>query len=125
MDIPLIKRLEYSSKHTGIYEVKGSCGRLKLVSEDTIEEWLQDNSLGLVKWSISEQAYLIFDNNVMCVIRPSSFEIETGLSGPKDGKQYDYVRTVHVRISPSNAVLPRAVQKAFRERGLKEDASFL
>lgn len=116
----LRREVEYSREFTGTYRVQGSCGRLVLAPEDTIEAWLEDNAMGLVRWDLSKHAHLIFDNGVVCSVYPSSSELKTGLSGPQDGKQYDYIRRVQVRVAPQKARIPKMLQKAFEERGLEE-----
>ncbi len=107
----------YEREYTGSYSSRLFCRKLERSPEDTIDDWLVDNSLGLVDWNgEGHEGHLFVVNGVGYTIHSS---VKDPSSLPlKSRGDFSYKRLVEIRVGSDTTFLPGVIKNALDERGL-------
>ena len=110
----------YSRKHTGIYKISGNSGSLDREENDTIDDWIQKNSLGTVGWGSGKLADLLAASGTTYTIY-SSMDEWSPPCPRSDGEIVKYTRRVTMLVSRDGVTLHQELENALKLRKLKKE----
>jgi hypothetical protein len=100
-----------SPRYRGVYLVEGSCGHLNISPEDDLQRLIGEEFMRIGSESVFS------DGTTVCKITMMTY---THPDRPAKNQVTDYVRSVHIEMTPPETGLPQKLESLLTERGYKE-----